>query len=106
LLTQGQIYIGFPTYQTTGIKAHIYSQFIPTVEREQIDFIDSNLRQWNLELLSMGAHLSRSCYEIQLQLISNDYNTTCNGIYPTLSQSKNDHKYAKFIESYSFLLSH
>ena len=105
LLTEGQIYIGFPTYQTTGIKAHIYSQFIPTVEREQIDFIDSNLRQWNLELLSMGALLSRNCYEIQLQLISNDYNSLCNGIYPTLQQSKNDPKYAKFIESFSFLLS-
>lgn len=51
---QGNVYIGFPTHQTTGSSISLAGHFIPTVERESIDFADKSLAVWNMELLSMA----------------------------------------------------
>jgi len=59
----GKIFIGFPTHQTTGIKAHVSAHsVIPTVERESIDFNARWVRDWNAEMLRMAGILSRICY--------------------------------------------
>ncbi|KAK3823349.1 MAG: hypothetical protein J3Q66DRAFT_310181, partial [Benniella sp.] len=66
---QGRIFIGFPTHQTTGFCGHIAGRFIPTVERENLDFVVKCLRDWNHELLSMAGLLSRMVYEDELAQI-------------------------------------
>ncbi|KAF9984479.1 hypothetical protein BGZ65_000291 [Modicella reniformis] len=71
---QGRIFIGFPTHQTTGFCSHVAGRFIPTVERESLDFIDKTLQSWNHELLSMAGLLSRLIYEDELSQIGNLYN--------------------------------
>ncbi|KAF9167525.1 hypothetical protein DFQ26_004297 [Actinomortierella ambigua] len=70
---QGRIFIGFPTHQTTGFTSHVAGRFIPTVERESIDFVDKCLQVWNHELLSMAALLSRVLYEDELAQIGSLY---------------------------------
>src|SRR5690606_17679629 len=65
---QGRIFIGFPTHQTTGFCSHVAGRFIPTVERESIDFVDNCLKVWNHELLSMAGLLSRIMYEGNLKI--------------------------------------
>lgn len=67
---QGRIFIGFPTHQTTGFSSHVAGRFIPTVERESLDFVDKCLQVWNHELLSMAGLLSRTLYEGKLQHFS------------------------------------
>ncbi|KAG0309556.1 hypothetical protein BGZ98_001297 [Dissophora globulifera] len=71
---QGRIFIGFPTHQTTGFCSHVAGRFIPTVERESLDFVDKSLQIWNHELLSMAGLLSRALYEDELSQIGNLYN--------------------------------
>ncbi|KAI1317537.1 hypothetical protein EDD11_008231 [Mortierella claussenii] len=71
---QGRIFIGFPTHQTTGFCSHVAGRFIPTVERESLDFVDKCLQVWNHELLCMAGLLSRSLYEDELSQIGNLYN--------------------------------
>ena len=62
---RGRIFIGFPTNQTTGLKAHISTpSVIPTVERESIDLNNRFVRAWNVELLRIAgivARISWSC---------------------------------------------
>lgn len=60
---QGNIYIGFSTFQTTGTSLQFLAPFIPTVERESIDFVDETLKIWNKELLIMLGYLARIVYE-------------------------------------------
>lgn len=50
---QGSIIIGFRTTQTTGFSGSVAAAFIPTVERESLDFVDRALAIWNRELLAM-----------------------------------------------------
>jgi len=71
---QGRIFIGFPTHQTTGFCGHVAGRFIPTVERESLDFVDKTLQVWNHELLSIAGLLSRMIYEDELVQIGNLYN--------------------------------
>ncbi|KAG0011532.1 hypothetical protein BGZ80_000622 [Entomortierella chlamydospora] len=71
---QGRIFIGFPTHQTTGFCSHVAGRFIPTVERESLDFVDKSLQVWNHELLSMAGLLSRALYEDELSQIGSLYN--------------------------------
>ncbi|KAG0267611.1 hypothetical protein BG011_002919 [Mortierella polycephala] len=71
---QGRIFIGFPTHQTTGFSSHVAGRFIPTVERESLDFVDKCLQVWNHELLSMAGLLSRALYEDELSQVGNLYN--------------------------------
>lgn len=65
-----RIFIGHSTGQTTGIGGHMSARFIPTVERESIDFIDRNVRVWNEELLGVGGYLARTAYEEEMDKIS------------------------------------
>lgn len=69
----GKIFIGFPTHQTTGCALQIAAQFIPTVERESIDFVDKTLRVWNEELLAISGLFSRMIYEMDIEQISTLY---------------------------------
>ncbi|KAF9451267.1 hypothetical protein P691DRAFT_796992 [Macrolepiota fuliginosa MF-IS2] len=55
--------------QTTGIGGHMAARFIPTVEREAIDFMDRNVAVWNRELLYVGGLLSRAAYQLEIGLI-------------------------------------
>ncbi|KAJ2913257.1 hypothetical protein MD484_g7175, partial [Candolleomyces efflorescens] len=61
-----RVFIGHSTAQTTGIGGHMASRFIPTVEREAIDFMDRNIAVWNKELLRVGGILARSAYQFEL----------------------------------------
>ncbi|ORZ36386.1 hypothetical protein BCR44DRAFT_55445 [Catenaria anguillulae PL171] len=63
---QGNIFIGFRTHQTTGCSVHLASHFIPTVERENMDFVDPTLAYWNQELTSMGGTLCRVLFDTEL----------------------------------------
>ncbi|KAI9187850.1 hypothetical protein H9P43_002241 [Blastocladiella emersonii ATCC 22665] len=60
---QGNVFIGFRTHQTTGCSVHLAGHFIPTVERENMDFVDPTLAHWNRELLSMGGALCRVLFD-------------------------------------------
>jgi hypothetical protein len=71
---QGRIFVGFPTHQTTGFCGHVAGQFIPTVERESLDFVDKRIEVWNRELLSIAGLLARMIYEDELAQIGNMYN--------------------------------
>ncbi|CAO3637571.1 unnamed protein product [Mucor hiemalis] len=70
---QGRVFIGFPTHQTTGCCCHMASRFIPTVERESIDFADRYISVWNKELLSVGGLLARMVYNDEMDQISRLY---------------------------------
>lgn len=66
---QGHVFIGFKTSQTTSFAGHLAARFIPTVERESIDFIDRYCAQWNNELLALGGYVTRAVYEAELSEI-------------------------------------
>ncbi|KAI9741967.1 MAG: hypothetical protein M1834_000356 [Cirrosporium novae-zelandiae] len=66
----GRIFIGFPTQQTTGIKAHIsIPSLIPTVERESIDLNARWVRTWNVELLRAVGITCRVAWSIEMSNI-------------------------------------
>jgi hypothetical protein len=67
---QGRIFIGFPTHQTTSCSVHIAGHFIPTVERESIDFVDKTLYIWNTEYLSMCGMVCRVVFDLEMNTIS------------------------------------
>eukprot|EP01134_Creolimax_fragrantissima_P001871 CFRG1871T1 len=60
---KGRIFIGFATHQTTGASFHVSAPVIPTVERENIDFVDPVLAEWNTELLAVSGIVARVMYE-------------------------------------------
>ncbi|PPQ89567.1 hypothetical protein CVT25_012239 [Psilocybe cyanescens] len=68
-LGAARVFIGHSTAQSTGIGGHISARFIPTVERESIDFMDRHVAVWNKELLFMGGFLSRAAYEFELMAV-------------------------------------
>lgn len=70
---QGRVFIGFPTHQTTGCCCHMASRFIPTVERESIDFADRYISVWNKELLAVGGLLARLVYNDEMDQIARLY---------------------------------
>lgn len=61
--TKGHVFIGFETHQTSGIGLHLAAPFVPTVERESIDFVDGTLKTWNLELLQLMGKMCRVVYD-------------------------------------------
>ncbi|UZJ56469.1 hypothetical protein CBS101457_005789 [Exobasidium rhododendri] len=71
---QGHIFIGFKTSQTTSFAGHLAARFIPTVERESIDFIDRYCAQWNNELLALGGYVTRAVYEAELAEVGKIWN--------------------------------
>ncbi|KAI9033764.1 hypothetical protein CLU79DRAFT_882880 [Phycomyces nitens] len=70
---QGRVFIGFPTHQTTGCCSHMAARFIPTVERESIDFADRYISVWNRELLAAGGLLSRLVYDDEMDQVARFY---------------------------------
>ncbi|KAI9494351.1 hypothetical protein BDB00DRAFT_974372 [Zychaea mexicana] len=70
---QGRVFIGFPTHQTTGCCSHMAARFIPSVERESIDFAERYLRIWNTELLAVGGLLCRIVYNSEMEQIHRLY---------------------------------
>ncbi|KAI8149845.1 hypothetical protein BJV82DRAFT_2121 [Fennellomyces sp. T-0311] len=70
---QGRVFIGFPTHQTTGCCSHMAARFIPSVERESIDFAERYLRIWNMELLAVGGLLCRIVYNSEMEHIHRLY---------------------------------
>ncbi|KAF8160987.1 hypothetical protein B0H34DRAFT_699011 [Crassisporium funariophilum] len=77
-----RVFIGHSTAQTTGIGGHMAGRFIPTVERESIDFMDRNVAIWNKELLYVGGLLARSAYELELAKIEEQWGSQSSGISP------------------------
>ncbi|KAF9650775.1 hypothetical protein BDM02DRAFT_3140374 [Thelephora ganbajun] len=65
--SSARVFIGHATAQTTGLGGHMASRFIPTVERESIDFVGGNVAVWNKELLFVGGFLARAAYELEMQ---------------------------------------
>lgn len=65
----GKVFIGFETHQTTGLGVHFTAPFIPTVERESIDFVDNCLKIWNIELVQLTGRLCRLIYEEEISNI-------------------------------------
>jgi Protein of unknown function (DUF3684) len=61
---QGHIFIGFQTHQTTGFCSHVAGRFIPTVERESLDFVEPCLNLWNRDGGSVGANFVRRYHYI------------------------------------------
>lgn len=72
--SQGFVFIGFKTSQTTSFAGHLAARFIPTVERESIDFIDRYCAQWNNELLAVGGYVTRAVYEAELYEVGKLWN--------------------------------
>ncbi|KAH7102661.1 hypothetical protein BKA62DRAFT_97201 [Auriculariales sp. MPI-PUGE-AT-0066] len=66
---RSKVFIGHATSQSTGFGGHLSARFIPTVEREALDFQDRNVGSWNRELLFVGGYLARSVYELELALL-------------------------------------
>ena len=67
----GRVFIGFPTHQTTGLKAHISApSVIPTVERESIDLNARWVRTWNFELLRAAGIACRVVWSSEMSRIS------------------------------------
>ncbi|KAF9484470.1 hypothetical protein BDN70DRAFT_910674 [Pholiota conissans] len=77
-----RVFIGHSTAQSTGIGGHIAARFIPTVERESIDFMDRNVAIWNKELLYVGGLLSRATYEFELSTIRDQWEASSSGLRP------------------------
>ena len=66
----GQVFIGLATHQTTGSGFHVHAQFIPTIERENIDFQDPTIGAWNRELLDIVGQISRLAYDSRTAAIA------------------------------------
>ncbi|WFD04595.1 hypothetical protein MOBT1_003308 [Malassezia obtusa] len=64
---QGRVFIGFRTHQTTSFAGHMAARFIPTVERESLDFVDRYCARWNTELLAVAGYVARAAYEAEMQ---------------------------------------
>lgn len=71
--SNGRVFIGFPTFQTTGCAASIAARLVSTVERESIDFQARYVADWNKELLAMGGIVARSVYEEEMEEIKKLY---------------------------------
>lgn len=64
--SNGKVFIGFETQQTSGLGVHFTAPFIPTVERESIDFVDNCLKNWNIELVQLTGRLCRLIYQNEI----------------------------------------
>ncbi|KAF7513448.1 hypothetical protein GJ744_008742 [Endocarpon pusillum] len=69
----GRIFIGFPTHQTTGLRAHISApSVIPTVERESIDLNARWVRTWNMEMLRAAGIVCRIAFSSEMTTLNSD----------------------------------
>ncbi|CAF1016651.1 unnamed protein product [Adineta steineri] len=63
IIPSGFIFIGLGTHQSIGIGMHVYSHFIPTVERQELNLQDPYIAKWNKELLSTVGQIARCFYD-------------------------------------------
>jgi hypothetical protein len=63
IIPSGFIFIGLGTDQSIGIGMHVYSHFIPTVERVNLNLQDPNIAKWNIELLASVGQMARCIYD-------------------------------------------
>lgn len=63
LIPFGFLFIGLETHQSSGIGMHIFSHFIPTIERENLDLQDPYLSRWNQDLLASAGQIVRYEYD-------------------------------------------
>ncbi|KAF8125310.1 hypothetical protein EV363DRAFT_1299278 [Boletus edulis] len=117
-----RIFIGHATAQTTGIGGHMASHFIPTVEREWIDFVDINVASehpapekrtitdhrrpaWNRELLHVGGILCRTVYELELSEIQDSWKEAAAN-EPDLRRELQDQLHKRFLHVLKFFTFH
>ncbi|CAF5163268.1 unnamed protein product, partial [Rotaria sp. Silwood1] len=72
IFPSGQIFIGSATHQTTGIGMHLFTLFIPTIERENIDLQDPYISIWNEQLLISIGKIIRFIYDQTILDIENN----------------------------------
>lgn len=100
--SQGRVFIGFPTFQTTGCSIQLSAHLIPTVERESIDFVDKTLNIWNQEMLSMCGLLARIVAEDDLDSIVSLYKElTLDPTSEEWLQKKGNHNLVSFTYNHS-----
>ena len=68
----GNIYIGYKTYQTVGMFIDINAQFIPTVERENIDFSNTTVSIWNNFLIKNCGYILKNYYDYIMNNFKDD----------------------------------
>uniref|UniRef100_A0A6B2KW84 RING-type domain-containing protein n=1 Tax=Arcella intermedia TaxID=1963864 RepID=A0A6B2KW84_9EUKA len=61
--SNGRVFIGFPTHQTTGSFFSLCAQVIPTIERENLDFNFPHIKKWNKDLLLNCGRVMRLFYD-------------------------------------------
>ncbi|CAF3917003.1 unnamed protein product [Rotaria magnacalcarata] len=84
LVPSGYIFIGQGTHQTTGLGMHVYSHFIPTIERENIDLQGAYISKWNEELLLAVGQVARYTYDVAIRAAVTDIKnglTICEGFF-------------------------
>ncbi|CAF4189080.1 unnamed protein product [Adineta steineri] len=87
IIPSGFIFIGLGTHQSIGIGMHVYSHFIPTVERQELNLQDPYIAKWNKELLATVGQIARCFYD---QTINHS------------AHNRSDIYYNVLIKSYSF----
>ncbi|CAF4112088.1 unnamed protein product [Rotaria sp. Silwood2] len=90
ILPSGQIFIGSATHQTTGIGMHLFTHFIPTVERENIDLQDPYISIWNEQLLISVGKIIRCIYDQSILDVVNNI------------QQETNQQLELFLASYAF----
>jgi hypothetical protein len=75
ILPCGEIFIGLATHQSIGLGMHVHSQFIPTVDRENLDFQNPYAQQWNEQIIESIGKFSRLIYDQLILDKSQDYNS-------------------------------
>ncbi|CAF1527188.1 unnamed protein product [Adineta steineri] len=63
IIPSGYVFIGLGTHQSTGIGMHVFSHFIPTIERENLDLENPHISKWNQELLLSTGQIARFIYD-------------------------------------------
>ncbi|KAI6119159.1 hypothetical protein EDD16DRAFT_1791904 [Pisolithus croceorrhizus] len=101
--THTRVFIGHATSQTTGVGGHMASHFIPTVERESIDFVDRNIAIWNEELLYVGGFLCRVVYGLELSKLKSSWNAAATGQPPSCLAGKlQDQRFIHLLKFFTF----
>lgn len=65
--SQGKLYIGFETHQTSSGCFHVNAPFVPTIERESLDLVDPTLKAWNCGILSSIGAILRLLFDDMAQ---------------------------------------
>ena len=102
LPSRGKVFIGFPTNQTTGIRAHLSTpSIIPTVERESIDLNNRFIKTWNVELLRAAGIAARVSWDEQMSTLKQKLST---GLASDRKPDAISHAISKLLPESLFLL--